>query len=212
MYLNIDTNEVISFLPENHTFQASSELASPVPNGACTGQFPLWGQEYHIAEGFLPLTDNQPEYDVRYQNVQPGNITIAEDGKSAVRDWDIISTDIAVLKSNKQMDITTLRSTKEVSGFTFGDVRYDTKPDSLQNINGMVTGLLISGEFPARFQGWIAEDNSIVEMTVPEFKQFALAARDYISTLYAVCRAKKDEIDALITIDDVLNYDTSAGW
>jgi hypothetical protein len=219
MYYNIKTEEIITRLPEYHIFAGSSHLSEPVADGCSTGEFHLWGNEYHAAEGFLPFEEARPEYDQATQVLTAGEIVVAADGKSASRTWVIIekneeelAADLARAKEERKAGVMSLRTQKELGGFVFGGVRYDTKSSLLQNINGMLTRILLTDELPEGFQGWIAEDNTIVQMTVEEFKDFALTACDYIATLYAVARYHKDSIDALTALQEVQDYDIEAGW
>lgn len=89
MYLDIRNNQkiILSSLPQVHTFIASFTLEEPIENGCTTGDFPHFDDIYHIAEGFVPFVQIQPEYNADTQVSEVQEILVADDSKSATQTW-----------------------------------------------------------------------------------------------------------------------------
>jgi hypothetical protein len=59
---------------------------------------------------------------------------------------------------------------------------------------------------------WTAADNTRQSFTAQEFKDLCKAIFDRGQAKFLVRRAKKDEIDALTTLQEVEDYDVTTGW
>ena len=91
MYYNTNNKTIISSLPKNHIFSKSGNLdKNPISDGCSTGEFHLWNEKYHIAEGFLPFEEIKPEYDSNTYILRSNDIVIDDDGKYASRSWVVI--------------------------------------------------------------------------------------------------------------------------
>jgi len=99
MYYNKNTKTIFSSLPQSHVFTGSSALDEPIADGCSTGEFHLWDEKYHIAEGFLPFKDIKPEFNSDTATIIPQEIIVSEDKNSASRKW------IVVQKTKEQLAI-----------------------------------------------------------------------------------------------------------
>jgi hypothetical protein len=231
MYARVENGQVVIYrtLPKQWIFTTTAnqltneqgELYTPFTAGSSTGNFDVLPEWMHKAEGFLPLTIVNDSFDPEMYTRDDGVYEIGTDEITLTYTLTPLSTEeldlrnaakLTNIKEIRQREITQLRDQKVLSGFEHNGVRYDTKEDSLRNINGMMNRVQATGEFPTGFPGWIAENNTITVMTIEEFKAFAIAACDHVATLYAVARAHKDAVDALTTYEDVQAYDIAAGW
>lgn len=75
------------------------------------------------------------------------------------------------------------------SGFEFEGVRYQSRPGDRENIAGAV---LIAIADPAYTTGWIAADNSVVQMDAPTLLRFGRTAADHKQALIFAARQLKD--------------------
>lgn len=75
------------------------------------------------------------------------------------------------------------------AGFEFEGVRYQSRPGDRENIAGAAVIALAD---PAYSTGWIAADNSVVEMDAPTLLRFGRAAADHKQALIFAARQLKD--------------------
>lgn len=75
------------------------------------------------------------------------------------------------------------------AGFEFEGVRYQSRPGDRENIAGAAVIALAD---PAYATGWIAADNSVVEMDAPTLLRFGRAAADHKQALIFAARQLKD--------------------
>lgn len=75
------------------------------------------------------------------------------------------------------------------AGFEFEGLRYQSRPGDRENIAGAA---LIALADPAYATGWIAADNSVVEMDAPTLLRFGRAAADHKQALIFAARELKD--------------------
>lgn len=75
------------------------------------------------------------------------------------------------------------------AGFDFEGVRYQSRPGDRENIAGAV---LIAIADPAYTTGWIAADNSVVQMDAPTLLRFGRTAADHKQALIFAARQLKD--------------------
>lgn len=75
------------------------------------------------------------------------------------------------------------------AGFEFEGVRYQSRPGDRENIAGAAVIALAD---PAYATGWIAADNSVVEMDAPTLLRFGRVAADHKQALIFAARQLKD--------------------
>lgn len=86
-------------------------------------------------------------------------------------------------------DIDRERDRRINAGFIFDGVLYQSRPDDRENIAGAV---LIAIADPAYTTGWIAADNSVVQMDAPTLLRFGRTAADHKQALIFAARQLKD--------------------
>lgn len=86
-------------------------------------------------------------------------------------------------------DIDAERDRRIDAGFGFDGVLYQSRPDDRENIAGAV---LIAIADPAYTTGWIAADNSVVQMDAPTLLHFGRTAADHKQALIFAARQLKD--------------------
>ena len=85
--------------------------------------------------------------------------------------------------------VDTERDRRIDAGFEFEGVRYQSRATDRENIAGAV---LIAMADPAYTTGWIAADNSVVEMDAPTLLRFGRTAADHKQALIFAARQLKD--------------------
>lgn len=75
------------------------------------------------------------------------------------------------------------------AGFDFEGVRYQSRATDRENITGVV---LMAIADPAYTTGWIAADNSVVQMDAPTLLRFGSTAADHKQSLIFAARQLKD--------------------
>lgn len=209
MYLDTRNGSIISSLPQQHVFTNSSHLL--IRDGSSTGDFNAMDEAFHIAEGFLPLTETTPEYDARYQNVSVNEPVISEDGESATVDYSVIDKDIDQLKAARCSDVNTLRDQKFISGYSFGGNVYDSTPAAVVDVQGVVLSVVMGVELPENF-AWKTADNSYVPMVADDVKGLGVALMNFRTSVYVASWTHKAVINSLETALEVVDYDITEGW
>lgn len=124
------------------------------------------------------------------------------------------------LAATKVAEVTLLRNEKLVGGFLHDSVLFDSDDVAIQNINSAVTLALVYSTNALAWNPafvWITYDNRYYPLpdiaSVIAFGQTAAAFR---TTLFMVARQHKNTLEAMTfelnTVDDVVNYDITAGW
>jgi len=188
-------NIVMGSVPNYYTF----------PDGSRTGDFHLLNESVHIREGFLPFSDNIPSFDARYQYAMPGDIVIAEDRKSATRDWTITDRDLDVMKSAKKVLVNDFWKQKERSGFYYNDKVFDS---DIVSVIRLTTSL--NATTPP--EKWKTKDNQLVDITAEYLQGMVDALKDNANLLFMQANNHKTAIDGLPTALEVADYDITVNW
>lgn len=202
MYARVSLNtveEVLKALPSSYIFA----------DGSRTGNFYLMEPEVHQREGFYPLEDNKPEYDLRYQYLTPSGFEILSE--KVIRHWQIMERDIETLKEEKYNALNARRDQAIASSFTYNQVVFDSDANSLRDITSMAANVALGIPLPEGFS-WRAADNSDIVMSDEDVRSFAVAARDHVYGKHLVCRQHKAAIEALTSASEVAAYDIETGW
>lgn len=203
MYVDIRNgqNNILESLPASFKFS----------NGNTTGNFRNLAISVQIANGFLPLTENKPEYDARIQTIIPNDVVIASDNKSASRIWNIATIPIDTLKNFRLNQINKLRDQKLDGGFVYNDVIYNSDQKAIDNVQGVILSLVIGASLSQDFT-WRAKDDSFILMDEQHLNNLGIALRDFRYTVYSQSWRHKDIITALNTASDIVEYDIFSGW
>ena len=202
MYAIVNNNTVqniINALPKAFTFT----------DGKTTGNFDLLDSTIQINEGVYPLEENKPVFDKEYQFLELADFDILI--SKVVRNWQVATRDIAVLKSEKIAAVNVLREQKIASGFSFNGNLFDSDDASLRNITAMATSVALGEAVPVGFS-WRAANNSDIVMNAMDIRNFSVAARDHVYQLHIIARQHKAAVNARTTESEVAAYDINSGW
>lgn len=130
---------------------------------------------------------------------------------------------IDLAKERAARAIMTERDRRIDGGFTFGGVRYQTRPGDRENIAGAAQLALMAtmtgaGAGDLRWHGgdsdfvWIAEDNSEVAMDAPTVIAFAKAAAEMKSACIFHAKALKEDVAAAADGAAIDSIDIASGW
>jgi hypothetical protein len=182
------------------------------------GSIPMTAQEGVI---YLPVYDDIPSYDARYQTVIPpaspvnaqDRYTIAED--RVLRCFCVEDIPLLNLQAKRKLEVEAKRLLLLNSGYSFGGKMFSCIPEAKTNMMIQYLGFQAQQSldpayvFPVDF-GWkaIGEDE-VTPMDFLTFQQLVIGAGQYCSDLYTKSFAIKKEIEQLSTALDIINYTIS---
>lgn len=115
------------------------------------------------------------------------------------------ATDLSLAKAQKRMEIDKRYALEAYCPFPWTNGKtYQISPE-------LERGLSVVNAGKESIE-WTAADNTRQALTAQEFKDLCKAVFDRGQAKFLVRRAKKDEVDALSTIEEVEDYDVSTGW
>lgn len=119
--------------------------------------------------------------------------------------------DLAGVKSVKKSMVNTFRDQHMDSGWVYQGVWYDSDAAARQNMAGTMTLITTGYILPDTFT-WRAQDNTNHPFDNNSFVAFYRCSCIWMEMIYHVSWLHKGTIDAMTTINEVINYDLDKNW
>lgn len=203
MYAKVENGTVaqtLSRLPKTHTFS----------DGSKTGNFDAMPVATQVAEGYYPVIENRPTYDVQTQRLAVASDTInAED---VTRNYNAEDIPLSELKATKIAEVELLLSDKlALSQFTYDGETFNFHQQAADDATQLQTLLGIGFQFPIGFS-WTKADGDEHPLNQVEFVNFANTLAGHKLGLIGTAKTHVATIKAFTTAAEVVAYDIEAGW
>lgn len=136
--------------------------------------------------------------------------------------WDWVSRtfvpDLPAAKAAVRTQVDAHRAYLAEQPVTFRGVEFDAGAVSRERLLGVILRYLRGGGLPAGWIGWRDAHNqiqwsSVTESQIHEYvKDLFVAMHDREQHLLVQAWAKKDQIDAMLTVEEVLAFNVTEGW
>jgi hypothetical protein len=114
-------------------------------------------------------------------------------------------------KGYRRDEVNSRREELLKAGIVFQGNTFDTDDRSIQNIMGVNTRIALGMVLPAGFT-WRSANNLDVPMDNVKILALGASMAHWTDAIYNASWTHKRAIDALTTVDAVINYDTDTGW